>query len=177
VVLPLITALVTVALACVALGVWQPASYEVDGLLDAKGNSFSGVFSPGTDEFIGSVHLVFATSEVYEGGFAGNRFNGSGVLSGVETADDGTTNAWQFEGTFVNGRLEGQGSYTDNMGSYTGTFTNSLPNGQGVYSSNSGWRYEGEFQMGMMTGQGTVYLADGTSASGQFEDGLQVSTS
>ena len=168
--------MLSVALASFALGAWQPRQpYLLEGEQDARGNTFSGLYDPTANAYVDTVQVVFSTNEVYEGGLEDNRFNGYGILKGETTVDDETF-AWRFEGTFVDGRLEGEGSYLDNLGSYVGMFSNSLPNGQGVYRSNNGWRYEGEFLAGMMTGRGTVFLADGTSASGLFEDGMQVST-
>jgi len=172
----LATLALSVALACIALGVWQPAPQLLKNELDARGNSFSGLYDPSANVFVGSAQVLFATGAVYEGGMEENRFSGHGVLRGQEIDAEGNRHIWRFEGNFVNGRLEGQGSYKDHLGSYEGEFANSLPNGQGVYSSQSGWRYEGEFLAGMMTGKGTLYLADGSSSSGLFEDGLQMST-
>ncbi len=167
--------MLTVSLACFALGVWQAPPYEVENEVDAKGNSISGLYNPVTEEFVGSAQVVFAAGGVYDGGFEGNRFNGYGIFNGEDTLEDGTVLGWRFEGTFVEGRMEGEGSYSDSLGSYTGTFSHSLPDGYGVYASNSGWRYEGEFQAGSMTGKGTVTLADGSVSTGWFEDGLQIS--
>jgi len=147
----------------------------VEESLDVKGNSFTGLYDPADNVFVGPVRVMFASNAVYEGGLAGNRFEGQGVLKGEQVSADGAILSWRFEGTFENGRLEGEGMYRDHQGRYIGEFINSLPSGKGIYYSNSGWRYEGEFVAGMMTGQGTVILANGTSSSGQFEDGLQVS--
>lgn len=173
--LPILTLAITVVLACFALGAVQTPPQELNGEIDAKGNKITGTYDPVDDVFLGKVNIVFPTGAVYNGSFEGYRFNGYGVFEGSDTAEDGTVNPWRFEGNFIEGHLEGEGSYTDSLGNYTGTFRNSLPNGQGVYTSHSGWRYEGEFQAGCMTGLGTVYLVDGTSTSGRFEDGLQVS--
>jgi len=148
----------------------------LENQLDAHGNSFSGLYDPAANVFVGSARVVFTTAAVFEGGIEENRFNGQGVIKGEALDDEGVSHVWRFEGNFVNGRLEGRGSYIDHLGTYEGEFVNSLPNGQGVYVSNSGWRYEGEFLAGLMTGRGTLYLADDVSSSGQFEDGLQIST-
>jgi len=175
-ILPLVILVISVALACIALGAWQPQPQLLENELDARGNSFSGLFDQSSNVFVGSAQVVFATGAIYEGGMEENRFNGHGVLRGQIKDDEGTVHNWRFEGTFVNGRLEGSGSYRDHLGSYEGEFANSLPNGQGVYRSQSGWRYEGEFLAGMMTGRGTLFLADGSSSGGLFEDGMQMST-
>ena len=171
-------AVLTVALACFALGVWQPFSpYELEEQIDVKGNSTSGLFNPATEDFEGQVHILFANGEVYDGGLEGHRFNGTGtfcgVLSSEDTAVEGQAVPWRFEGTFINGRLEGEGSYSDHLGSYVGNFSNSLPSGYGVYTSLSGWSYDGEFVAGMMTGKGTVVMPNGTTITGTFLDGVQ----
>jgi len=163
-----------VALASFALSAWQPQPYLMENELDARGNSFSGLYDPVANAFIDSVQVVFTSGAIYEGGLVENRFSGYGVLKGEEKNDEGDVLVWRFAGTFVDGRLEGQGSYSDHLGSYVGEFVNSLPNGLGVYRSASGWRYEGEFLAGKMTGVGTLYLADGSFFRGQFEDGLQM---
>ncbi len=173
--LPALVLLLTVALACFALGVLRLPNSTVTNQPDSNENSFSGTYDPNSDQYIGSVSVVFASNAVYDGGLDGHRFNGHGVFSGQEQTAEGETVYWRFEGDFVEGRLEGEGTYNDHLGNYTGTFRDSLPDGQGVYTSTSGWRYEGEFQAGLMSGQGTVFLADGSSTSGTFEDGLQLS--
>jgi hypothetical protein len=174
-VLPALAAVLTVALAGIALAAVQQDPYPVKDQSDARGNSFTGVYDPLADGFVGPVQVVFAAGEVYDGGFAENRFNGYGVFEGESTNDEGELKTWRFEGTFENGRLKGEGSYSDDLGSYEGLFKNSLPDGSGIYRSNSGWRYEGEFLAGRMTGKGTAYLADGSVSKGVFEDGMQVS--
>lgn len=166
----------TVALACFALGAWQVPPRELRGELDVKGNSISGTFDAASDTYLGPVNIVFASGAVYDGGFEGHRFNGYGVFEGQDVSEEGELLTWRFEGTFVNGKLEGEGSYIDQLGSYRGSFTDSLPDGRGVYTSTSGWIYEGEFEAGTITGRGTVQLADGTISSGLFEDGQQIST-
>ena len=166
--------MLSVVLASFALSAWQPEPFKVEGELDARGNSFSGIYDPVANAFVDTVQVVFASAVTYEGGLVENRFNGYGVLTGEALTDEGEVSVWRFAGTFVNGRLEGQGSYSDHLGSFIGEFSNSLPNGQGVYRSKSGWRYEGEFLAGRMTGTGTLYLADGSFSSGVFDDGLQV---
>lgn len=173
--MPLITLAVTVVLACFALGVLHLPPQELEGQMDAKGNSVTGTYDRIDDSFMGAVKVVFPTGAVYYGDFKEYRFNGEGVFEGKSVDETGTTVTWRYEGTFVDGRLEGEGSYSDDLGFYSGSFTNSLPSGQGVYTSHEGWNYTGEFQAGCMTGWGTVTLADGTSLSGRFEDGLQVS--
>lgn len=173
--MPILTALLTIALAFFALGAIQAPPQELKGEADARDNKITGAYDPTTDSFIGGVKVEFPTGAVYTGDFEGYRFNGYGVFEGEDTNEQGETVTWRYEGTFVNGRLSGQGSYIDALGSYQGMFQNSIPEGKGTYTSVSGWTYEGEFQAGCMTGWGTVTLADGTSTSGQFEDGLQVS--
>lgn len=176
IILPFIVAVLTVALACFALGAWQPSAQQLVDQPDGKDNKITGLYDAANDTFIDDVHIVFPTNAVYDGGIEGYRFNGYGVYEGFDTGEDGLPLAWYFEGNFVDGRLEGEGSYSSVLGTYEGEFANSLPNGQGEYSSASGWRYEGEFRAGSITGHGTVYLADGTSTTGLFEDGIQISS-
>ena len=171
--LPALTVIITVLLAFVAVGFWQPAPYDFDGE-DARGTNISGLYNPVSNEFEGTTRVVYPSGLNYEGAFKDHRFNGYGVFKGESTGDDGEPFSWRFEGTFEDGHLEGEGSYIDHLGSYEGDFVKSLPQGQGVYTSNSGWSYAGEFVAGMMTGEGTVTFADGNTASGTFEDGLEV---
>jgi hypothetical protein len=168
-------AILTVVLACFALGALQTPPRQLAAEPDARGNRVTGLYSQTDDRFIGPTQIAFTSGAVYEGDLEGHRFNGHGILRGETVNEAGERMVWRFEGQFVDGHLEGEGSYLDHLGTYAGTFSNSQPQGYGIYSSNSGWRYEGEFKAGAMTGEGTVYTADGNATTGRFEDGLQVS--
>lgn len=172
----LVVALMTIAIAAFALEAIVLPPYAVQNEVDARGHSFTGTYSPTEDAFIGKVRIVYPDGAEFSGEIKDIRFNGYGVFEASGRSDGGENYRYRFEGNFIEGRLEGEGTYVDNLGRYSGNFERSLPQGQGVYTSVSGWRYEGEFTAGMMTGTGTVYLADGSSASGTFEDGRQIST-
>lgn len=79
-----------------SLLVWDEP-IERQGWIDEEGNSFTGLYLPRQERYVGEVRIEFADGALYEGGLEGGRFSGQGHY----TNSDGKS----IEGLFVNGRL------------------------------------------------------------------------
>ncbi|WP_284637779.1 stalk domain-containing protein [Paenibacillus silviterrae] len=102
----------------------------------------------------------------YEGGFADDKYHGTGTYYHDEGA--------KYVGEWKNGEQEGRGKAYANDGAliYEGDFVKGNFNGQGTYYYQGGQKYVGQFKDDKPNGIGTVYSASGEVLfSGTFKDG------
>lgn len=116
------------------------------------------------DLYNGTGKLTRLTEERYVGEFRNGKFHGKGLLK--------WPNGSSYEGDFVDGNREGHGKFIYHYGDeYVGSFARNKFNGSGKYTWANGDTYEGEFLNGEITGQGLVnYKELGVLGSGVWND-------
>lgn len=99
-----------------------------------------------------------------------------GPIEEISTPDGQLTlifqNGNRYDGKFANGKRNGCGIFTFANGNrYAGEFVDDKFYGQGEFSWKGIEFYRGEFSDGKCHGQGTLTLADGTSKTGEWQNG------
>lgn len=153
--------------------VWR-AAHVMSGDGGAGGSLDGGASGGGIDVYEGEMAAglpegtgtaVYRNGLMYEGGWAGGREHGWGVLT---DGDD----LILYQGDFAEGTLHGQGSFSFGNGDrYVGGWREGLCHGVGTYTAASGASYDGEWSEGHRHGQGVLVLADGSVYSGGWRHG------
>jgi hypothetical protein len=156
--LALVVALLIVASACFALGVFDgDGVVPVDGI-DYVEFTFSGGLRDGLFYGLGSVY--FHDGERFSGEFADGRFDGPGAFYSAQ-------GEWNFSGVFLSGEIS-EGTLITDRGE-----TVTLERGDAVdMLFGEAWLFGGSFDYRGQTGHGTFVFADGSVYTGSFLDGL-----
>jgi hypothetical protein len=105
----------------------------------------------------------------YEGGMAGGKLHGKGVLRLEIKNGKGFD---RLEATFVEGKPEGEARYDlPNGDFYIGNLKDGKPDGVGYHRKSDGIEYYGDFEDGDYHGIGVVTDSEGNSYIGQFVKG------
>jgi hypothetical protein len=115
----------------------------------------------------GSGTFTLSNGDRYTGGVRDGHPHGSGTLV--------FANGTVFSGDFFLGQVRGNGTYTSKAIRCQGYFYSSELSGNGSCSFPSGSNYRsytGEWRNGRPDGRGAAVLADGTSFSGEFRQGI-----
>lgn len=113
--------------------------------------------------------INFDNGMIYIGDVQYGEPNGEGIMT--------FQNGDYYIGEWKDGYFHGMGTYYWADGEKTeGTFILGDQNGYGVYTWSNGNRYEGMFKDDMFHGMGTIYYTNGETQSGEWKEGVYVST-
>ena len=153
-------------------------------LKNAKGNLYVGDFVDNKRHGYGELD----TNRIhYKGQFAGDRFNGRGIIHfKIEGHDyDGDfrdneingngvfrwTNGDVYDGQMTRGKMNGVGRYTYANGQiYEGNYVNGVKEGKGRLSYPNGFVYDGDFIGGRPRGNANI-ISGGKTIPVQYSDG------
>ncbi|KAH3722610.1 2-isopropylmalate synthase [Pelomyxa schiedti] len=147
--------------------------HSKNGVLDGEWvrngtNTSSQMQGWGVQRAVRTRDSVATMETVYEGGWEGSKWHGSGTWHSPDHGDI-------YHGQFDHGKRSGTGRMLLRHpgGSLVGCFKNDMFHGRGVRIWEDGTRYEGDWVSGKENGAGTkTWASDGTSIAGVWEMGV-----